>query len=114
MELWIRSQDKNKMIQVQTLKINNEGHDNLFSIYDKNTLGVYKGRKRALEVLDEIAATIKNRYIVKPNTLLKQDDLAKEQKRLDYLYSGEFIIEKPPFEIDPINSNIIYYEMPEE
>ena len=31
-----------------------------------------------------------------------------------YFYSGEFIIEKPPFEIEPINSNIIYYEMPKE
>lgn len=118
MELWIRSQDQETLVKVDGLKTYSteiSGKD-VFEIEDNkyHTLGAYKSKERLLEVLDEIATIIKNRYIVKANALLKPDDLAKEQKRLDYLYSGEFIIEKPPFEIEPINSNVIYYEMPKE
>ena len=128
MELWIRSQNKEKLVKVNELSLYDSNilkndfvlndkpdYSNISIIANDNyNLGTYKSKERALEVLDEIATTIKNKYIVKPNTILKPDDIAKEHKRLNYLYSGEFIMENPPYEIVPINSNIIYYEMPEE
>ena len=128
MELWIRSQNKEKLVKVNELFLHDNNilknefilnaepdYSNISIIANDNyNLGTYKSKERTLEVLDEIATTIKNRYIVKPNAILKQDDIAKEHKRLNYLYSGEFIMESPPYEIVPINSNIIYYEMPEE
>ena len=115
MELWIRSQDKECLMKVNRLDCDLR-NGLYFIVADgfKVRLATYESEERALEVLDDIATTIKNRYIVKPNVILKQDDIAKEHKRLNYLYSGEFIMENPPYEIVPINSNIIYFEMPEE
>ena len=82
---------------------------------DEITLGTYKTKERALEVLDEMSSKIKNRYIVKPSApIISTKDISNEEARLNYLYSGEFIMEKPPFEIEPINKDVIYYEMPKE
>lgn len=115
MELWIRSQDRECLMKVDRVDYSLSNIEHRIYVNGYETLvGNYATEERALEVLDEIATTIKNRYIVKPNTILKPDDIAKEHKRLNYLYSGEFIMENPPYEIVPINSNIIYYEMPEE
>lgn len=57
MELWVRSQDKKRLISVTNLyiPISRNGED--FSIYTFDTdvmLGTYKTEERALEVLDEI------------------------------------------------------------
>lgn len=128
MELWIRSQDKKRLIKTNILELSTyelnklifteedigKGDCKIFAnehIY----IGTYKTKERALEILDEIAAMIKNRYIVSTTTaIVSKDDIANEYKRLNYLYSGEFIMENPPFEIKPINKDVIYYEMPEE
>lgn len=73
MELWIRSQDKEKLIKVTQLIIkedvcieNKKGHA-IASIEFKNTygynflyLGIYSTKERALEVLNEIQDKIKN------------------------------------------------------
>ena len=59
MELWVRSQDKDILIKVDNLELDDERND----IYTHNcinnmqmtyTLGRYKTKERALEVLDEI------------------------------------------------------------
>ena len=68
MELWIRSQDKEKLLKANDIGISNnainEGGSIKFKGYkivgyfDKNTeyelLGTYETKERALEVLDEI------------------------------------------------------------
>lgn len=59
MELWIRSQDKNKLMIVNSLYIPISRTDEDFGIYAKDEirdelLGIYKTKERALEVLDEI------------------------------------------------------------
>ena len=59
MELWIRSQDKEKLIKSENFKYG-------FGIYGhiilngEIILGEYKSKERALEVLDEIEKTIIN------------------------------------------------------
>ena len=67
MKLWIRSQDKKILIKTDNLQIENDIFDNEddFIIYGgKNyekiayMLGKYKSKERALEVLDEIQATL--------------------------------------------------------
>ena len=63
MELWVRSQDKTFLRKVNTIGIV-EGRD--FWSIDENltvSLGRYKTKERALEVLDEI-----QNYILLPNT----------------------------------------------
>ena len=117
MELWIRSQDRLRLCKANNLFIKNLSI--CCSCNDENNdydyLGVYSTKERALEVLDEISSKIKNRYIVKPSApIISTKDISNEEARLNYLYSGEFIMEKPPFEIEPINKDVIYYEMPKE
>ena len=123
MELWVRSQDKEQLRKIVDIKyqkgtFENENIEVIIGTtqYDEwEVLGQYKTKERALEVLDDISSKIKNRYIVKPSApIISTKDISNEETRLNYLYSGEFIMEEPPFEIKPINNNIIYYEMPEE
>lgn len=61
MELWIRSQDKMKLVKVNFVYIRES--DNHFTIYGETIdsgpiIGTYKTKERALEVLDEIQETI--------------------------------------------------------
>ena len=114
MELWIRSQDRKRLTKATDIRI---GYLKQIGwiIEDCDELGIYKTKERALEILDEISSKIKNRYIVKPSApIISTKDISNEEARLNYLYSGEFIMEKPPFEIEPINNDVIYYEMPKE
>lgn len=79
MDLWIRSQDKKKLVKVENLYLlnlenNNYGSTGIFYIptsydrYDKyvnerdsnRKLGIYKSTERALEVLDEIQDLLKD------------------------------------------------------
>jgi hypothetical protein len=59
MELWIRSQDKTILMKIDNLLID----DDRKTIYTNNyingmgftyTLGIYKSKERALQILDEI------------------------------------------------------------
>lgn len=64
MELWIRSQDKEKLIKCNDIAISTDSEDGktigykIVGYFDKNTeyedLGIYETKERALEVLDEI------------------------------------------------------------
>lgn len=65
MELWVRSQDKNKLVPINDeLYIPNSRTGEDFGIFYKDKmLGYYKTKERALEVLDEI-----QNYILLPNT----------------------------------------------
>ena len=57
MELWIRSQDKRLLIKVYNVFLNANYDNKRISTYDgdsNTTLGEYKTKERALEVLDEV------------------------------------------------------------
>ncbi len=61
MELWIRSQDKLKLLKANNITIKFETEEVLMSTYhtiliynDDEVIGTYETQQRALEVLDEI------------------------------------------------------------
>ena len=66
--LWIRSQNQTELIKLRELHI--AQHDNCHMItdypkgYGGTNLGKYKTKKRALEVLDEIAMYLVNSNII--------------------------------------------------
>ena len=62
MDLWIKSQDKKKLIKVDEVKIETVVKGNIFIYSHATDLGTYKTKERALEVLDEI-----QKYILLPN-----------------------------------------------
>lgn len=57
MELWIRSQDKRILQKVDNVFLNANYENKRISTYDgdsSTTLGEYKTKERAIEILDEI------------------------------------------------------------
>lgn len=65
MELWIRSQDKEKLLNVNDIAVE---MNMIYGYFDKNTeyelLGTYKSKERALEILDELQDFISGREIM--------------------------------------------------
>jgi len=98
MELWIRSQDKTKLVSAKEIIISplNDGSKTVYSIHNGCThLGCYKEKKRALEILDEIQYCI----ICIGETF----DFARELKQK---ISAKVSVN--------IKTNVVIYEMPEE
>lgn len=64
MELWIRSQDKTRLLPINDeLYIPNSRTNEDFAIFYKDKLlGWYKTKERALEVMDEIQSIIRGKY----------------------------------------------------
>lgn len=63
MELWIRTQDKEKLLVVYELELDcySANRKDYWTINNYgSTLGTYKSKERALEVLDEIQIEIEN------------------------------------------------------
>ncbi len=60
MNLWIRSQDKERLTEVNDLRIYYGKEEDLWAIEDCDDLGYYKTKERALEVLDEIQNILKH------------------------------------------------------
>ena len=111
MELWIRSQDKNRLTKV----------DDLYIVHDDNNMCDYIGNNivghlakytklgRALEVLDEIQKSLLPRGIIKTRMILNQEDI----KRIRNIYEGQFdVVDNRIEEIQM--SSTCYYEMPED
>lgn len=82
MNLWIRSQDKEKLISCNAIVLNNHRYDTMnehgnrimhfkgyeiIGYFDKNTeyeiLGTYETKERALEILDEIQELLESVHI---------------------------------------------------
>lgn len=86
MELWIRSQDKEKLMRVkEVLYQYGAFEDNTLNViigspfYDDNAiLGEYKTKERALEVLDEIQSILRPTINFSP--------IINEDKRPEYIY----------------------------
>ena len=63
MDLWIRSQDRDKLVLTkgfETQYINYDGGCQIFAVWQNNyqMIGKYKSKERALEVLDSIQRRI--------------------------------------------------------
>ena len=72
MELWIRSQDKNKLCVAKFFELDNDKtgifcfNGESYSIF----AGKYKSKERALEVLDEIQDLLQNAYVGNVNRIV--------------------------------------------
>ena len=118
MELWIRSQDKEKMLKVDELSlIGMGGHKVAIGTFTKklknddycNYLGTYKDKKRALEILDEIHNILQPRvYIEQPDIELKPDELIMNLSQYVIMHVND----KVEFELKNIGQ--IVYQMPKE
>lgn len=59
--MWVRSQDKKTLVKVDKLIIAYDTDEKIYEIHNVyDSLGVYKSKERALEVLDEIQRLIED------------------------------------------------------
>lgn len=118
MDLWIRSQDKKQLIEVDKIYLNDYqhysgGHEYQIVTYD-DILGTYKTEGRALEVLEEIQKSICTTFNLKPKIPIHMDDLKAAKVYLEDLNDIKLITAGIEFEIEPISTNTFVYQMPEE
>lgn len=100
MDLWIRSQDRTKLVKADNISYMDTAEDykkEFHSLWNdcKGILGTYKTKERALEVLDEIQNAILG--------ILSLEDI-EEQKIKQY--TGFACLSKV--------TNCLVYEMPKE
>ena len=112
MSLWIRSQDKECLMKVNRVDIN---EDNViiaegFEIW----LGAYKSRERALEVLNEIQNKLTDKYLMQPNCFISPYQLVEKKIAYEQLNNASFITTELGYDITPITVGTTVYEMPEE
>lgn len=75
MELWIRSQNKEKLISNCSFLIKDWGDKCWIECIihkERLILGIYKTKERALEVLDEIQDLYQNAYVGNSNRIVYQ------------------------------------------
>lgn len=108
MELWIRSQDKEKIVKCNDLLIKTESEDgktikgySIIGYFDKQTeyeeLGFYSSKAQALNVLNEIQNMLNNPRMIVRNEFVKNE------------FTGKYNWEE---QVRPIYQTSIVYEMP--
>lgn len=119
MELWIRSQNKKLLIKCNNVIID-EYLDSHIDIRQYNSesgsfkLGSYESVERAKEILDEIQSKIGNLYLCKIKPMVKTGDARRVKEYLEENYTGDFIMADATMDIEPINKDVVIYEMPEK
>ena len=107
MNLWIRSQDKEKLCKVHDLCVRenqNENNETNYVIQDIYTMGTYTTKERAIEVLDEIQNILKPKYILDSSSIRLDGDSWVENGIIMQKYNANARIEE---------ISIYVYEMPE-
>ena len=109
MELWIRSQDKERLTKATDIRLGYfNNNDNVWIIEDCDELGRYKTKKRALEILDEIQNILMPKTILNFDDIVKQDDVRRFKEAF---YENEpIILNKATIE----HLDTYVYEMPKE
>lgn len=106
MDLWIRSQDKRELVLAHHFEVEQFSDDEVSVNVNCYSLGVYKTKKRALEVLDEIQRCVNGKPIIK----VRNTGNYKKVKE-NFIDSG-FIIVDHTIDVEPVNTMV--YEMPQE
>ena len=112
MELWIRSQDKELLKKINNIEIDYLDFKKYSYVKDieskgeysirgnGETLGQYKTKERALEVLDEIQNILLPKIIVKPGKPIGE--------------TCDGVIYREPDEVEIQEQSVVVYQMPKE
>lgn len=111
MNLWIRSQNKEKLCKIENIKYMDTSDDfenDTHSLWNDNNgiLGIYKTKQRALEVLDEITNLIKPKYLIRMDNHGPVNDFLNNENNSYASAEGVGMVSN-------INQTL-YYEMPKE
>lgn len=103
MELWIRSQDKMKLVKANYVYIMES--NNHFTMYGETIdsspiIGTYKSKERALEVFDEITELLKPKFDIDVDSIklklpMKDEPIISADCRCDVLQLNTYVYEMP-------------------
>ena len=123
MKLFIRSQDRNKLMEAEELIIKEvvKTDANNVNGYKQEVVGcnvlvgdivvaLYKTKERALQVLDEIQNALVGKVIVETKAMIKQ----KDKEALKEMVEEKTIVKSPAVDIKTLNQNCVVYELPRE
>lgn len=106
MELWIRSQDGERLTRCYDLRMYYAKEEDLWVIESCDDLGCYKTRERALQVLDEIQNILQPRVYVKAPSIVNPKDMIEDltnniclhttqQVEMELKQAGQFVYQMP-------------------
>ena len=107
MNLWVRSQDKECLVNVSNIQYVYKNYIHGLGTYYDNLkiLGTYKTKERALEVLDEIQNILNPKYIINTSSIKPDGDFYKENGVIFQKYNANARIEE---------LSTFVYQMPED
>ena len=109
MELWIRSQDGERLTRCHDLRVYYAKQDDVWVIEDCDDLGCYKTRERTLQILDEI------QNILQPIVIYHEPSHAVDYKDLIDAYSNDVVLQTTQkVEMELKESGQFVYQMPKE
>lgn len=100
MDLWIRSQSKEKLVKIENIYISDEIRDGRAimgcnSAFINQDLGTYATKERALEVLDEIQSLIDFMVCKEIFTYDSEDFMQLTYKQIKHIEENGCIYEMP-------------------
>ena len=116
----MRSQDKLDLIKCTSIHIEEtpgieEVAIKSFNYGDKYTyVGYYESKERALEVLEEIQSKLKGTFLMKMKDEKYSKFIECGKRYLEELNGVCVVTGDSCFDIEPINADVIVYEMPKE
>lgn len=108
MNLWIRSQDKTKLLKIDGISLTPSGLS-IYPIGATGVLGTYSTKERAIKILNEIQNIINAKTIIKFKEFVPTEHIQRVKDAID----KNSIIELPSYEIKEL-AGVIVYEMPKE
>lgn len=107
MELWIRSQDGERLTRCHDLRLYYAKQENVWVIEDCDDLGYYKTKERALQILDEI------QYILQPVVIAKEPKINYDNL-INSLTEDIMIKSSQEIEFNLKEAGQFVYQMPKE
>ena len=114
MELWIRTQDKMRLVKIRQISLNYRNNKQIIANYIPDFypnsgeyyefLGTYKTKERAIEVLDEIQNILNPKYILDTSSIKPDGDFYEENGVIFQNYDANSKIEE---------LSTFVYQMPE-
>ena len=109
MELWIRSQDRNVLMPINSkLELLYDEPEHILIISANTILGAYKSRQRVLEVLDEI------QNILQPRVYMKAPLIDNPKDMIEDLTNGICLHTTQQVELELKQAGQFVYQMPKE
>lgn len=103
MELWIRSQDKTKLIKTKFIGLDYKTYKNgdIEILVENSWFGRYKSKERGLEILDEIEKLLRPQIIIQQHNHVGEID-------------GNLVYKSEDFKCDIQELSTVVYQMPIE